>query len=177
VQRIYMLLTEHPEGMTRDEVHAELKDGWLDTDAYRAYEQHIIKGRKSLHQGGRGGEIGYGSDKFKLRAQRWWIASRLAHMKQCSTARSDGDRGHKRWFAGRPPRILTSTFHARSMYAFLDVTAKQADDRADTDAHIRREMVKARLLEDLNARYQGKSAVRDHLLETIRIAYDHLCGR
>ena len=175
VQRIYTLLTEHPEGMTRNELHAELREGWLDTDAYRAFEHHLAMNRKVVYKSHPGRQLSYGSDEFKISAQRWWIYRKLTNMESRGTARRV--QGTKFWQAARPPQVHTVTSSTKTTYVPLDVEAKRKREHAATQDNIRRQIVKARLLEDLNARYQGKSAVRDHLLETIRIAYDHLCGR
>ena len=47
-----MLLYEHPEGMTVDDVHNQLRDGWLYTDDYRAYQQRLTRTREERSQGG-----------------------------------------------------------------------------------------------------------------------------
>jgi hypothetical protein len=96
VRQIWLLLRDHPEGMTRDDIHTELAEGWLDTDAYRAYD-HLYQGPRPTN--GRRPE--YGSELFKERAQKWAISKSLGAMKRLHTAkRSDG-----LWFAGRPPRV------------------------------------------------------------------------
>src|SRR5438477_1693471 len=69
VQHIYELLVENPQGLTRDEIHQSVRDGWLATDVYRRYEQR--RTRKSP---------AYGSAEFKERAQHWYIGDRLRSM-------------------------------------------------------------------------------------------------
>lgn len=94
LQQIWLLLRDRPEGLTRDEIWAELAEGWLDTDAYRDYES-------GLHRGPRGRVPAYGTADFKERAQKAAIRKRLKAMKDRQTARSkDG-----LWFAGRAPRV------------------------------------------------------------------------
>jgi hypothetical protein len=159
VQRIYGLLYDRPEGMTRDEIWEELREGWLETDAYRAYHQHRLSSSPRVE---------YGSPAYRERAQKWWIAQSLAHMKHRGSARREGDRGDSRWFAARPPRIVTD--HG---YSSLDVPAQRAAHRASTQAHLRREHVKGQLLEGLNDRRTSKERLR----ELVQLAFDHLSGR
>jgi hypothetical protein len=97
VQQIWLLLHDHPEGMTRDQIHERLAEGWLETDAYRMYQLKLEAERKSGPTRGRLVQI-YGTAEFKARAQRWYIGYCLKHMAR-RTARLDSGR----WFANEPP--------------------------------------------------------------------------
>jgi hypothetical protein len=164
VQEIYMLLAEHPAGMTRDEIHAELADGWLATDAYRAYQNRLAQQRE---QGGRP-SAEYGTDLFKARAQKWWISRALASMARKGTAHHEGDR----WLAARAPRIRNLSADPRK-YVALDARAQRASDAAVTAAHVRRENLKARVRADLHA----SRPTRARLLETLALIEAYLSGR
>jgi hypothetical protein len=171
-QRIYMLLHDHPDGMTLDEIHGVLAEGWLETDCYRAYEQHLSKHRKSLTERPPRSTIGprdaYGSEQFKKRAKRWAITGVLHSMRSNRVVRRDGDR----WFKGeRAPRI---TIHeSKPRYVTHDWAAERRNAyRASTDAAVRREEIKAELFTALSdGRLKGKSR------EVVQHAYDYLCGR
>jgi hypothetical protein len=173
VQEIYMLLAARPEGMTLDEIHAAMRDGWMYTDAYRAYEKYIVHDRaySAHHRGYRGPNkrqrLEYGSPEFKRRAQRWWIRRKLDKMAARSqTAIRDGDR----FFAGKPPKVAEVT--DRLHLVELDAAAKRAHDTADVQQHVRREEAKAALMALLaDRRIKGKTR------DGIQLAYDVLCGR
>jgi hypothetical protein len=173
VQEIYMLLAEHPAGMTRDEIHAEMRDGWSATDAYRAYLNRIEQQREpsadSAHArtGGRA-SAGYGTDLYKERAQKWWISKTLANMARRGTARRDGDR----WLAARAPRIRNPEADPRK-YVRLDAAAQRSSDAAATRAHVLREEVRARVRADLRA----TRPTRARLLETLGLVDAYLSGR
>jgi hypothetical protein len=180
VQRIYTLLHEHPGGMTLDEFHRALRSGWLETDAYRAYDHYLVTQRAPYQQGTTADRVAllakgsgqYGTDNFKWRAQRWWIRERLSGMVQDRTARREGPHGKSRWFLGdRAP--LVAVQRKRGGREPLDVAKQRAAYQADTQAHIRREQVKARLREDLLA----KRPSQKRLLETINLTYEYLSGR
>jgi hypothetical protein len=157
-QELYMLLAEHPAGMTMDDLHGALREGWAATDAYRAYQNRL----KAVPQAS---PPAYGSDEFKRRAQRWWISKRLSEMRRSGTARSEDGR----WFTGeRAPRVRAPG----RRYAPLDPATQRAQDRAATAAFVRRERVKAELLTGLN----GKPG-KDRLRELVQLAYDCLSGR
>jgi hypothetical protein len=205
-QRIWLLLKDHPEGMTRDQIHAELRvAGWLDTDVYRSYQQELTYSRyhRSLEKGLVGDQmpsnlllnddqehpinyLEYGSEEFKLRAQLWWIRKKLQDMartKRVYRTNYTCTQHHKhhryctaktaRWFANTPPRIID---YSQGNLVELSTT-KHSEDQKITEAHVQRERVVARLLEDLNETYPGRSPVRDRLLESIQIAYDYIKGR
>jgi hypothetical protein len=158
VQELYMLLAEHPAGMTIDDLHSALRDGWAATDAYRAYLNRL----KVVPQAS---PPAYGSGEFKRRAQRWWISNRLTEMRRAGTARREGGR----WFTGeRAPRVRAPGHR----YAALDPARQRANDEAAMAGHIRREQVKAELLAGLN----GKPG-KDRLRELVQLAYDYLSGR
>jgi hypothetical protein len=168
VQRIYALLTEHPAGMTVDDLHAELRDGWLDTDAYRAYEQYRKQKVYSQKRSDYRPTSEYGSDEFKRRAQRWWIRGRLGSMQGAKTAiRAEG-----RWYAtNKVPRGWVPCVVRGGHLVPLNVQAKRAHDHADTRQHVRREELKARILDDL------KTVRSPHVRETLNLLYNYLCGR
>jgi hypothetical protein len=179
VQEIYMLLAVHPEGMTLDEIHAEMRDGWMYTDAYRAYEKHLANDRaysvtrKPSEKPNRRPRLEYGSPQFKRRAQRWWIRTRLAAM--LKDGRGNAKRIEDRYYCGKAPQVAEVTDRLRLVK--LDPDVKRAHDHADVQQHVRREELKALMLNDLNGKYPGRSPVRDHLLETIQLAYDYISGR
>jgi hypothetical protein len=173
VQQLYMLLAGHPAGMTRDEIWAEMREGWLDTDAYRAYSNRIEQQRGPSAEpahGRTGGRVPaeYGTALFKERAQKWWISKTLASMARKGTARHDGDR----WLAARPPRIQNPKADPRR-YVPLDPAARQASNAAATRAQVAREEVKARVRADLNA----PRPARARLLETLELVDAYLSGR
>lgn len=158
VQELYMLLDEHPDGLTFDEIHKATAIGF-GTDAYRAYAARL----RTVPPASPPPE--YGSDEHKRRAQRWWISGRLTSMRRAGTARREGDR----WFSGeRSPRVQGTG----RRYEPLDATAQRSRIRAANAAHVRREQVKAELWRALN----GKPG-KDKLRELVQLAYDHLCGR
>lgn len=186
VQQIYMLLDEHPEGMARDEIHAVLRDGWLETDAYRAYDRWLVINRKPYAQAPSERKVEllargsgqYGTDDFKRRAQLWWLGKMLTQMVGDGTVRREGPHGKSRWYVGhRAPRVVREG--KTRYYAPLDVTATRAANQADTQGHVRREQVKARFLADLNDPELAKATRKNtqRLLETIRLGYEYLSGR
>jgi hypothetical protein len=168
-QRIYILLHEHPDGMTRDGIWAVLREGWLETDYYRAYEQ-FLKGYKEkrtpskLKSRGRP-RAEYGSDLFKERAQKWAISKTLASMTYLGTALHRGDY----WHAGRSPHVMVPKTELHRVP--MDASAQRSAHQADTTAHVRREQVKAELFAALrDGRVKGRSR------EVIQHAYDYLAG-
>jgi hypothetical protein len=172
-QRIYMLLHDHPAGMTLDEIHAELAQGWLETDYYRAYQQHLQVAADRPHgsQLQRGGRprAEYGSELFKERAQRWAIRRTLQGMaaqRRRSARHVDG-----RWYTGeRAPRI--TVHESRPRYITHDWAAERRDaHRTDTANRVRREQIKAELFTALtDGRLKGRTR------EVIQHAYDYLSG-
>ena len=100
VQQIWLLLRDHPEGMTRDQIQAELAEGWLETDAYREYEmrlEHRANGRSRKFRRA----PGYGTPEFKEAAQKHAVQRRLKDMSKHGTVRHEIGL----WFAARPPRV------------------------------------------------------------------------
>jgi hypothetical protein len=163
-QRIYMLLHDHPAGMTLDDIHAEMAEGWLETDYYRAYAQH--RQTENLT------EVPYGSGSFKAKAQRWAISGVLSSMVRNRTARHEGRGRNSRWFKGeRAPRI---TIHeSKPRYITHDWAAERRNAyRASTSAAVHREEIKAELFTALSdGRLKGKTR------EVVQHAYDYLSGR
>ncbi|HEY5985227.1 MAG TPA: hypothetical protein VIV12_02415 [Streptosporangiaceae bacterium] len=149
VQRIWLLLRDHPEGMTRNEIWGDLRDGWLDTDAYRSYQQTLTADK-----------IIYGTDDFKSRAQRWAISRSLAAMKWLGTARRDGER----WFAARPPKAGATA--DRVSLVPLDQIANSRD-RANRDM-VAREHLKAKCRAALE---DGRTSKGHRALATEVLAY------
>lgn len=175
MQRIFILLHDHPAGMTVDEIHAVLAEGWLETDYYRAYEQarqdYTVAHRAPGKQYKPRPRPPYGSDEFKRRAQRWAIGKALNTMKR---QRADGAAARLeagRWFKGeRAPRI---TIHeSKPRYVTHDWAAERRNAyRASTDAAVRREEIKAELWTALSdGRLKGRNR------EVIQHAYDYLSG-
>jgi hypothetical protein len=176
-QRIYMALHDHPEGLTVDELHDLMREGWLETDYYRAYEQYLAKTRlyyqlrspSRVKRANAPEPEPYGSGEFKRRAQRWAISKTLSTMrsKEQRTVRRDGDR----WYKGeRAPRI---TVHENKPHYRTDDWAAERRDayRADTDARVRREQIRAELFAAL-----ADKRIKGHTREVIQHAYDYLCG-
>jgi hypothetical protein len=190
VQRIYGLLLDHPEGMTLLEIHEHFRDGWLETDAYRAYEKLIfppnpldgkIKGNKQLRLDTNDSATSrkrrvpaYGTPEFEVRAQRWWLQKRLYGMSQTRTARREGTGQAARWYAGeRAPRVMVGCEAPKRGYHIVPLNAARAKALADADnaAHVRREELKSELLEALNdRRFKGRGR------ELAQRAYDYLIG-
>lgn len=158
-QRLYRLLHEHPEGMTRAEIHEALREGWMETDAYRAY------GRRRTQQGA---DAVYGTPEFRDAAQRWWIGAKLTTMRGNGSVRREGTSKETRWFAERPPRVQGQ----KSTYVPFDPEQSRAVLTSTTAEHVNRENAKAELLKLLNDK-RIKGRTRDG----IQAAYDYLCGR
>lgn len=58
VQRIYLLLAEHPEGMAISQLHDALRDGWDDIRSYDAYARRLNR-RHAAPQGQRARKTAY----------------------------------------------------------------------------------------------------------------------
>jgi hypothetical protein len=181
-QEIYRLLYEHPDGMTVEEIHDGLRDGWMATDVYRAYEQNRetdrVRARK-FYVEKRGSaprrtrktrdRPEYGTPAFKEAAQRWAINRSLLSMKRGGTARREGTGPEARWFAGRPPMVPGPS--RRSLVPFDPVKSREVLTTT-TREHVNRELVKADLLAVLNdKRVKGKTR------DLVQSAYDRLSGR
>jgi hypothetical protein len=143
--------------MTRDEIQAELADGWLDTDAYREYEN-------GLQRGPRGRVPGYGTAEFKERAQKAAIRKRLKAMNDRETAECK----QGLWFAGRPPRVTKIADRA----AYVPLT-QIVDSRGRANrSQVARENLKATCNEALADKRNSKGhralaqAVLDYLSGT-----------
>lgn len=99
-----MLLHEHPDGLTRDDIWFVLREAWLDTDCYRAYEKHLADNSSPPELYGahlRGRSVApQDSDLFKERAQKWAILITLRDMTRHGSAFRDG----VRWRAGSQVR-------------------------------------------------------------------------
>jgi hypothetical protein len=181
-QEIYRLLHEHPDGMTIDEIHDGLRDGWMATDVYRAYarsrETDRARARKFYADKTGGarprtqqtrGHLEYGTPAFKEAAQRRAISRSLQDMKRLGSARRVGTGSATRWFAGRPPKVPGSS--RPSLVPFDPVKSREVLT-STTREHVDRELVKADLLAVLNdKRVKGKTRDR------VQSAYNRLCGR
>lgn len=176
-QRLYRLLHEHPEGLTRAEIHEALREGWMETDAYRAYSNARKAERERRyesagHQGTRGKQqLEHGTPEFRAAAQRWWINAKLTQMCRLRhrTARREGTGESARYFVGeRPPKVQGQ----KSTYVPFNPEESRAVLTATNAEHINRENAKAELLKLLNDK-RIKGTTRDG----IQAAYDHLCGR
>jgi hypothetical protein len=155
--------------MTLPEIHDYLREGWLETDAYRAYEQWRTRRRVS----GESGNPPYGSPDFRERARHWWIRGQLQDMLKLRTARREGAGAEARWFAGdRAPRLLVACPVHGHHLAPLDAVAQAKADNTVRAGHIRREQVKAELLEGLNDRRLSQDRAR----ELIQLAYNYISG-
>jgi len=154
-----------------------MREGWVETDAYRAYDQELKKARKkavldksrSLSKTIIGD---YGTPTFIAAAQRWWIQTRLQSMSLKgndgrSTARREGTGKDARWFAGdRKPREIVN---CEANLVHLRPLNIQSEQRHAHD-HLQRERVKAALFEAIPMA-KGRSK------QTIQMAYDYLSGR
>lgn len=173
-QRLYRLLHEHPEGLTRAEIHEALREGWMETDAYRAYSNARMAERRrrygtAAQQRTRAvQQLEPGSVEFKAAAQRWWIAAKLTTMRGNGSVRREGTGDEARWFTQRPPRVRGQ----KSSYVPFDPDESRAVLTATSAEHVNRENAKAELLTLLNDK-RIKGRTRDG----IQAAYDHLCGR
>lgn len=180
-QWLYRLLHEHPEGMTRDEIHEVMREGWRDTDAYRDYATYLESSRarraRVLHpddsgcrtpRSGGSGRYEFGTPEFKAAAQRWFISYRLGHMLRLGSVRREGTGDAARWFAKRPPQVQGQ----RSTLIPMDPEQSRAVLTSTMGEHVNRENAKAELLALLNDR-RVKGRTRDG----VQAAYDWLCGR
>ena len=169
-QRIYGLLSREPAGMTRDQVWEQLREGWLDTDAYRAYENQRRHARgKHVHKSTCERVVEpYGTDRFKASAQKWYIDARLRSMGQAGTARRDGGR----WYAtGKQPRAWVACDWRGGHLVPVDPAQQHAHHHADTSERVHREQVKTELWEALkDGRIKGRTR------DVIQHAYDYLRG-
>ncbi len=192
-QRIYRLLAEHPEGLTRDEIHEDLREGWMDTDAYRAYWRALEaqrtktserKRRLRSHASeakGSGGNLRleYGTPEFKAAAQRRAIVLVMRAMRRGRTIRSIDTQSPARYFIGERaplvpgsrPRVKKLLMAVPTLVPFDPVKSREILNTTTTE-HIRREKVKAQLLDGLkDGRIKGRSR------ELIQLALDHISGR
>lgn len=155
VKRIYMLLDEQPEGMTDDDLHAELKKSWSDTDAYRAYSQKY-----------KGEERG---PKFRDKAQLWRTKATLGNMKR-KDARTAKKKDGK-WYKGeRAPNVATR--HVIIRADPLDAQAERIRLKAEEDEQVRREEVKIKLHAMVN-----DPEVEQRYKRVFKLAYDYIVGR
>lgn len=202
-QRIYAVLYDHPEGLTVDQLHAELlrRKPWGNTDTYRAYakaqatKQRVNRRRRRRNETPEDPSAGisfrrpgapaleYGTERFKRQAQRWEIQHRLGTMGRHGTARREGSGEATRWYKGdRAPLVPRTGPAPRGSYSKtvpMDVEAERAAEARATEAHVRRERMKARLLADLNdpQRWKATRANLAHLRATMQATYDDLAGR
>ena len=135
VQRIYGLLVSHPAGMTKSEIHDELREGWLETAAYGAYEQSLRKRRDKPVMKGSITSLSftrvsdYGTPWFQEFAQRWWIQGRLLSMQQSGTAFREGIRKKARWYAAgkKAPRAMVNCPSEKVHLKQMDASMIQAN--------------------------------------------------
>ena len=95
VRKIYAMFLKHPEGRTVADLQLELSPGWMEYDAYRAYDQHLKKTRAKAMTIRSVAALKipeYGTPAFVHSAQRWWIQGKLRHMRdgRSRTARREG---------------------------------------------------------------------------------------
>lgn len=98
-QKLYVLLSDHPEGLTARQIVDLIGHNWLETDAYRAYAAEIANRRKPLE---------YGTPPFKDAAKLWWTQRRLSGMKSNGFVRRENRAPDSLWFINRDrltPRV------------------------------------------------------------------------
>lgn len=169
-QRLYRLLYEHPEGMTRDEIHEILREGWMDTDAYRAYERCLEVDRRRHRKSTSGRQLPSAFRnrepvEFQSAAQRWWIYRVLKSMKTSGSATvNDG-----KWHVGRrAPNVQGQT----TKLVPFDPVESRAVHTSTTAEHVQREKAKETALTALkDGRIKGRSR------ELFQLIYDQLSGR
>ncbi|HUK69051.1 MAG TPA: hypothetical protein VLW50_09930 [Streptosporangiaceae bacterium] len=203
VQRIYMLLDEHPEGMTLDEIHAVLREGWLETDYYRAYEQYIATrqvynqaaSRRKL-DGGERGTINGRSEVYNQAASRrklksggrpaapygsdlfksraqQWAISKTLNLMKHAKHRTARRCGDK-WYKGeRAPRITVYDSTPRPHYITHDWASER---RAAYQAATSADVRREELKAELFKAIASKSLTVRRAREVLQLAYDHLCG-
>jgi len=156
--------------MTRAEIHEALREGWMETDAYRAYGHYLGEQRARALQDRPTGRrrLEHGTPEFRAAAQRWWIGVKLRDMRGNGSVRREGFGDAALWFAGRAPRIRGQ----KSTYVPFDPAESRTVLTSTTAEHVNRENAKAALLKLLNdKRIKGKAR------ELAQEAYDYLCGR
>lgn len=172
-QTIYILLSQNPQGITRDEIYNKLKDNWGDTDTYRMYQGKLDRDRKACRASRSPGTLiqidrgrysaDYNSPLFRERAQKWAISETLRKMKDVKTA----SKSEEHWFIGeRVPRKLVN-----GKLAPIDVekTVIQATNFMQEQIH--RERIKSFLLEEIQ---KAKDPKRKIGLQDV---YDYISGR
>ena len=181
VQRVYGLLVGQPDGLTFEAIHDHFREGWMETDAYRAYQNHLENGSKRgatattstvAPRFRRAGP--YGSTDFNERAQRWWLGVKLRAM--ASGVNPTATRSGTLWKAGaRAPKAMIACDVPNKGYhvAPLDVGKAKALIGASQANSARRERVKAECLALLKRRGDTLKVSRAHVQET----YDALMGR
>ncbi len=173
VRLIYGLLVDNIQGLTVSELHDHLREGWSATDAYRAYEKHLTHQRITVGKGSATVIGPYGSGSFREHAQRWWIWSKLRAMQQTRTARHEGRGKGSLWFAGkRAPKVMIACDLKRHLQPY-DPHKDQQQQNVHNAALLRREQVKAQLLEGLQNRRLKLAEAKG----LIQVAFDHLSGR
>lgn len=157
VQQIYVLLTDRPAGLDRDEIDAALREGWRATDAYRRYERRRTPKTPS-----------YDSEQFKERARHVYTSAKLRGMLRAGFAKlEDG-----RYYVGpRVPRVSMACPARRRHLVAFDAGMRELERQRNQD-FVRREHVKSELLLGLNDR-----AVKGKARKLIQLAHDYLSGR
>jgi hypothetical protein len=154
VQVIYGLLYDNPQGMTAYQIHESLRNEWINSDTYRAYQEY--RRRSKLK------EMEYGTSKFMERAERWKIKGALNDMRSGRTARREGRGKDAVYFAGeRSPKVP------------MDVQKFRELAKSTNEVHVRREEIKVLLLEGIN----DKRISRRDAQEIMQRTYDYLSGR
>lgn len=156
-QRIYELLADHPQGLTRGQIHDLVRDGWLATDAYRRYERRRTRRTPA-----------YGTPAFKERAQQWYIGDRLRSMLKSKFARTDGEQ----YFVGiRTPKVAVICPARRRHLVPLDRSAREAH-RRENEEFVLREHAKSELMKVLSNKELGRANRK-----SIQVALNYLSGR
>ena len=158
VQRIFTILNEHPAGMTVDDLQKELSPGWMAYDAYRSFEQELIKrGRKK--------SLTYGTPKFIAKAQRRWIQLNLQKMvtRLSPTAKRQGKGRSVVFFAGDYlPKVMADWCKCHIHLVEMDVGRAARE----LDQQVKREQVMEMLRKEI--RGKGKKG------EVAQLAHDYI---
>ena len=124
--------------MTVSEIHDQYRDGWLETDAFRAYENQLNSKRLRGPAHESAGPLKhtsskmlliYGTPLFEAKAQRWWLQRKLLHMAGCNTARREGIGKDAHWYVGeRAPLGMIGCEAVPKGYHIRPIDAARAKD-------------------------------------------------
>ena len=160
VQRLYILLVDSPQGLTLSQIHDDLREGWLDTAAYRQYKSKCYQ---------------HGTPEFQERARRWYLRKSLGAMCHTGTARVQGEprSRNKLYLVGsRPPRIMVNCEYNRRHTVPMDVDKLRAKENSVLDVMLRREKVLHGLLGGIDS-----PDIDKRCRELLQLAYDFIANR